>query len=249
MGQLKENLTILLAKNQISSLKSNIFSLSIPKQIAYRCGITFQLSAKEGELPQILAEKLYKSYQKQPNRDFHLIIQSDGYLDFSPYPTTLMTWLVKFPTHWQYIRENYTKIVDYQSYKKFNAFFCQYAYARCCSLQRLVTQEQAKLNNNIPWLFYLENSHSLETQEWELLQRLIFICDRINTASDKEVLKLLMALSSSFLSFERSCQILGEVNKKTPQVAQVRIELINYITIILQSLLTDWLQLEAPTHL
>lgn len=242
MEALKDCLRVLLAKEGIKPLTPNLFSLSTSKTIGYRCAIAFQLSAREGGSAQSWAKWL----SQQTYTNFNLIMQPDGNVDFLPTSIFLGRWLTEFGEHWQQISLNQTKVINYQSYQRFNPFFCQYAYARCCSLQQLVREEGGRLNHEqIPWLFFLENPTLSEKEDWELLQGLIFICDRFKMASDKEILKLTMALSESLLLFERYCQILGDLKRKKPELFQVRLALVADTAIILKSLVSDRLELEV----
>ncbi len=230
----------------------SLFRLPTIKSITYRCAIAFQLSPHS---PFPVAETIFRTLEQQSTirpdlcLNFTVKLLDPGWLDFTLCDRSLSIWLQSWPTF------SYPHgLSSAKSGNHDNLGILQYTYARCCALLRLGEQEKLiKLKNQQfnPYLWPLSTSQripwsSLILNEFErsLISQIITTIDRLVNESKVKEIKLAVALSESFLNFERSCRIFGEISRFNPQLSQVRLGLVAITQILLQGL---WLsQREQP---
>ncbi len=230
----------------------SLFRLPTIKSITYRCAIAFQLSPHS---PFSVAETIFNTLEQQSTIppdlcvSFTVKLLDPGWLDFTLCDRSLSIWLQSWPTFSYPHGLSSTKSRNHD-----NLGIVQYSYARCCALLRLGGQERLiKLKNKEfqPYLWPLLTpspipSFNLELNEIErsLISQLITTVDRLFNESKVNEIKLAVALSESFLNFERYCRIFWEISRHKPQLSQARLGLVAITQILLQGL---WLsQREQP---
>lgn len=231
----------------------SIYRLPKIDSIAYRCAIAFQLSPHS---PVSLAETIFNTLQQQPNLPkqtlsliFTLQLLDPGWLEFTLCDRSLFIWLQSWQ-EFSYPQKRFTL----ESTNHDNLWPIEYTYARCCSLLRLGEQEGLiKLEDQyfqscqwplstfqeIPWSKLILNQF-----ERSLISQILLTVDRLENESNSNEIKLGLALSQSFLMFERYCHIFGEPSQKHKQLSQARLGLVVITQILLQGL---WLsQIDQP---
>ncbi|MEL4895507.1 DALR anticodon-binding domain-containing protein [Crocosphaera sp. Alani8] len=243
-------------ENSCNFRKSNkqisLSRLPTNQSITYRCAIAFQLSP---HFTLSFAETIFNTI-KQPLKtpsdlclDFTLKLLDPGWLDFTLCDRSLFIWLQSWET-FPYPQQKYPS----KSKNHDNLWIIQYSYARCCALLRLGEQErliQLKNEQFKPYLWPLLTYQSiswsnLTLNEFErsLISQLLTTVDRLINQSNVNEIKLALALSESFLNFERYCRIFGEISQQKPQLSQARLGLVAITQTLLQGL---WLsQIEQP---
>ena len=133
-----------------------------------------------------------------------------------------------------------------------NFFPIQYTHARCCSLLRLGARAKIISNHDaiagVTWLDRDNRPYCNQEAEIYLLRQLFLITDSFA----KEELnwhKLGMDFSQTIMVFLAECRFLGAVSQETPEVAIARLGLIAICQYWLQRILTEKLNLPAPTDL
>lgn len=141
-------------------------------------------------------------------------------------------------------------------------FAAIHTYARCCSLLQLAAQENliqiaqtdlagVVLDQPIPWL---DADRKLRCQqpEWNLILQISDTMDYLaqpqGTAAQQS-LKVLHRLSQAFQTFHAACRIWGDVKLHELPIAQVRLGLTLITQRVLHILLTQKLNLDAPSCL
>ncbi|WP_336622311.1 DALR anticodon-binding domain-containing protein [Chlorogloeopsis sp. ULAP01] len=132
-------------------------------------------------------------------------------------------------------------------------FPIQYAHARCCSLMRLVQQEELFISTNvIPWLDTQQKLRFNHPAEFRLMNELVKVMDELECSSTEAGVKwekAALSLSQAFESFWCNCRIWGEVKTTSPELAQVRHGLIVATQWVLKFMLEDKLSAFAPSEL
>ncbi len=243
----RADLTNFLSNNNSISL----YRLPQTDSLTYRCAIAFQLSPHS---PLTLAEAIFNTLQPLNTKpdlclSFTVKLLDPGWLDFTLCDRSLSVWLQS----WSTFSYPYG-LSDSKSGKPDNLWLLQYTYARCCALLRLGEQERLiKLKNNEfkPYVWPLSTSQqiafsSLVLNQFErsLISQLITTVDRLVNDSHSNEIKLALALSQSFLDFERHCRIFGEISRHQTQLSQARLGLVAITQLLLQGL---WLsEIEQP---
>lgn len=139
----------------------------------------------------------------------------------------------------------------------------QHAHARCCSLLRLGMQEGLIQLVAFPrgwsiveppsWLgenLSLRCQHPSERQLiWQICQNLDEISLNGNFSEPERTLKQVSKLSQAFHRFYADCLIFNEVKVSNPELAQVRLGLVDLVRSLLHLLLEDSLGISAPPEL
>ncbi len=247
--------------------KNNPISLyRLPQidSITYRCAIAFQLSPHSSLSPLTLADTIFNTLQqplekaggllkKQENisLSFTITLLAPGWLDFTLCDRSLSIWLQSWP-RFSYPGKKFTP----KSRNLDNLWCLEYTHARCCSLLRLGEQEgliQLKNKQFKPYIWSLSTLpeitwFNLELNQFEpsLISQIITTVDRLVNESNPNEIKLALALSETFLTFERHCRIFGDISGQKHQLSQARLVLVAITQILLQGL---WLsQIEQPPH-
>ncbi|MDJ0599661.1 MAG: arginyl-tRNA synthetase [Crocosphaera sp.] len=268
--QLQQFLVTQLLKlntSDFTNFLNNNHSISIyrlPKidSITYRCAIAFQLSPHLSLSPVTVAQSIVRTIE-QPLKEaggllnkqkdlcltFTLKLLERGWLDFTLCDRSLFIWL-RCWQQFSYPGKRFTP----KSGNHNNLWCLEYTYARCCSLLRLGEQEGLiKLKKN-PFQFYQWSLSTLQEISWSslvlnefersLIAQIILTVDRLVNDSNSNEIKLAVALSESFLKFERYCRIFGETSRQNLQLSQARLGLVAITQILLQGL---WLsQIDQP---
>ncbi|MDX2216120.1 MAG: DALR anticodon-binding domain-containing protein [Oculatellaceae cyanobacterium bins.114] len=155
-----------------------------------------------------------------------------------------------------------------------SSFIIQYTHARCCSLLHLAHQAELieldnaqphwrqsvpliAVPNSLPWL---DAEHRLRFQqitEWQLITQCVVTLDRLAELASSDVVtlnravdfKLAMELSQTFQAFHAACPLLGEAQKASLELAQVRLGLISVTQGLLNLLLQEGIGVMAPVCL
>ncbi len=230
----------------------SLFRLPTIKSITYRCAIAFQLSPHS---PFSVAETIFNTLEQPLNTQsdsslsFTVKLLDPGWLDFTLCDRSLSIWLQSWPTFSYPHGLSSTKSGNHD-----NSGIVQYSYARCCALLRLGEQEgliELKNKEFKPYLWSLSTYQQIHWSnlilneiERSLISQIITTVDRLVNDSKVKEIKLAVALSDSFLNFERYCRIFGEISRNKPQLSQARLGLVAMTQILLQGL---WLsQTEQP---
>ncbi len=247
---LRNFLKKILEENQILSASPSLFLRTTPTGIIYRSAIAFQQGNSE-ITAQRWADDLIKSYLSKKSSPFILKSKSDGNLDCYPTVEILTDWLEQFSLDWLPWLISQQKTVNFLQFPQFNLFFCQYIHARCCSLRRLGenTKQFTATDQAISWLSTENELIITDPQEWALLRQWIHLSDRLSQASEGEILKLMTHLCESFWQFERYCRIFSDIRQEKKQISRIRLKMVAYTELILHGLLTQCLQVDAPTAL
>ncbi len=234
----------------------SLFRLPQIDSITYRCAIAFQLSRHSSLSPITLALGFFQTIPPQPlphsdhlYLNFTLKLLDSGWLEFTLCDRSLALWLQA----WQHLSYSYHKS-HLKSTNPDILWPMQYTYGRCCSLLQLGEQEKLiKLKNSnfmtdkpswsiltvIPW-----DNLQLNKIERGLIAQIMTTVDRLGKESNCNEMKLGLALSESFLNFERYCRIFGETSGHNCQLSQARLGLVAITQYLLQGL---WLsQIEQP---
>ncbi|EAZ92794.1 arginyl-tRNA synthetase [Crocosphaera chwakensis] len=232
------NFTNFLSNNNPIS----IYRLPKIDSISYRCAIAFQLSSYS---PLTLAETIFNTLQQQPNHSgalsFTVTLLDPGWLEFTLCDRRLSLWLQSWQS-FAYPRKRFTL----KSRNHDNLCPLEYTYARCCTLLRLGDKEGLiKLEKEIfePYQWPLSTSQpipwsSLVLNQFErsLISQIITTVDRLENKSNRDEIKLGLALSETFLSFERYCRIFGKISGHNSHLSQARLGLVAITQLLLQGL-------------
>ncbi|MGK7942265.1 MAG: arginyl-tRNA synthetase [Crocosphaera sp.] len=246
--QLSNLETVNLSHFTESNNPISLFRLPKIDSITYRCAIALQLSRHSSLSPITLALEFFNNIEPQPTPqqdtlylNFTLKLLHSGSLEFTLCDRSLALWLQS----WQYLPYPY-HISPLKSRNPDNLWPIEYTYSRCCSLLRLGEQEKLiKLKNsnfqtNQPsWsILTIITWENLELNEIErsLISQLITTVDSLGKESNNKTMKLGLALSQSFLNFERYCRIFGETSQRNPQLSQARLGLVAITQYLLQGI-------------
>lgn len=258
LTQLKNLDTANLSHFTESNRPISLFRLPTIDSITYRCAIAFQLSRHSSFSPITLALEFFNNIQPQPTShpdrlylNFTLKLLNSGFLEFTLCDRSLALWLQS----WQHLSYPHHNSVS-KSESPNNLWTIRYSYGRCCSLLRLGEQEKLiKLKNSyfqtdtpswsiltvIPW-----DNLELNEIERSLISQIITTVERLVNELKVNNMKLGLALSESFINFERYCRIFGETCQKNPRLSQARLGLVAMTQYLLKGL---WLsQFESSPH-
>ncbi|MDJ0508684.1 MAG: arginyl-tRNA synthetase [Crocosphaera sp.] len=246
--QLRNLETVNLSHFTESNNPISLFRLPKIDSITYRCAIALQLSRHSSLSPITLALEFFDNIQRQPTPqqdtlylNFNLKLLDSGSLEFTLCDRSLILWLQS----WQHLSYAYQKY-PIKSREPDNLWPIQYTYSRCCSLLRLGEQEKLiKIKNSnfqtnqtswsiltvIPW-----EKLELNQLERSLIAQIVATVDSLEKESNSSEMKLGLALSEAFLTFERFCRIFGSLSQTNPQLSQARLGLVAITQYLLQGL-------------
>ena len=247
------------------------FSKISPFEIVYRCAIVFPLAnywhIPPLNLAQILREFLLTKHvisKTSTTLVFKVQIVSPGWIDFYLSDNALAVWLEEVVS-WVSLEQRgrgAERRRSREAEEQEDLFGVQYAYARCCSLLRLGHQEKLiKIKHEylgweiieplaIDWLDDRGHCLLVHPTEKHLLIQLLMVVDELMTNSQKvSWQKLAHNLSKVFLEFWADCRIYGEVQQKTPALAQARLGLVALVQYFLAKILRDKLVISPMTEL
>ena len=131
-------------------------------------------------------------------------------------------------------------------------FSIQYLHARCCNLLSLGKREKLFISNNdAEYTSWLDTQNDLwlkEESEFVLLRQLFLVND-LYTAKSVDWQKIALNLSRITAVFLTECRFLGQIKQENPLQAIARLKLIALTQYWLKRLLTEKLNLAAPTSL
>ncbi|MEM8719204.1 MAG: DALR anticodon-binding domain-containing protein [Cyanobacteria bacterium P01_G01_bin.39] len=266
---------ISLVKSQLLSVNSleNINQLQgqskfIP--IVYGCPFG-RILASESQLSlQIIVTNLGTLLQSKQNifiteseLKLSVVLLDSGWLNFYLDSKTLVVWLNKLLNQIQVKQRSLDVINVHNNISTARLLSVQYIHARCCSLLRLGAREKLiTLQDNlaqsevlwqspvaISWLDQEQNLWLSELSEYDLLRQLLFVTDIFTNTVEQDWTEIAMCLSKATAIFFAECRFLGEIKQKYPAKAIARLGLIAIVQYWLELILTEKLNLPAPTHL
>ncbi|MGD2183092.1 hypothetical protein [Lusitaniella coriacea] len=232
--------------------------------VCYRCAIALGLARHYRLSAMEIACQLRDAIAAQSVEfQFAVRVEASGWMEFHLRDRAIALWLE------QLFAQHQTEQFDSGEKQEISAnlFPIQYAHSRCCSLLRLANREGAILLDrpqeysppwiwldpiSIPWLKGEDTLRFEQAVEWQPISRFLAIADAIASetkTSPTQWLKLATDLSNAILEFERSCRIFGDVRRKNPELAQVRLGLVAIAQFLLGWLLQQKLGIAAPVEL
>ena len=261
------NSKIALLHPSIESISSNpdkhqiLLSLQLKPIIVYTSSLALFLASYTNKTSRIVAEELVEllilsmddtSYQL--NLNLYIKVNKLGVIYFCLDSQSIAIWLEKSLTlSNQKTADDLPISLPQSTFGDRDALFpVQYVHARCCDLLSLGKKEKIlTLENNTGYKSWLDIQHNLwlnEEPEIFLLRQLFLIND-LYTAKLVDWQKHALNLSHIAAVFLAECRFLGEINQKTPQKAIARLKLIAITQHWLKRMLTEKLNLAAPTSL
>lgn len=243
------------------SLDNTLYRLKHSNGLIYRWNIALRMEKQSDLPPMDLAlslSSLLSSNILSPDKDsqgtiqFTVTVTEPGWLDFYLGDCFLAIWLDYLTLALQ--GSTTATSQPLQKRKNFNPFPLQYAHGRCCSLLRSATEQGLiKLKSDhcspsrwqwleptpTPWLDNNKQWQLVENQDKNLLYQLIDTTDLLFRNSSENWYQITKNLSQAFLEVEAQSRIFGEVQRKTPLLAQGRLGLIWLTQILLYRLLTE----------
>ena len=236
------------------------------QSIVYRCAIAFPLGNYWHLSPLTVAQNLQEfllitnvTSTTKPILGFKVRVVSPGWIDFHLSDRSLAVWLEELV---DWVSQDGENRGDGGDRGDENLFVIQYAHARCCSLLRLGHQEKLikiKYNYSVweivkPIKFAWVDTKDIfwfkhPTEKSLLIQLLIVVEELITNSQKVNWVKLAGNLSEAFLDFWAECRIYGEVNQKTPKLAQARLGLVALVQYFLYRILRDKLDVSPLTKL
>lgn len=226
---------------------------------AYRSSIALQLGAESPQFRQDVAYQVVQFFQSSPFnssetniekillRNLTVSTSEAAQLEFEFEDFATAVWLQ-------------TVLQDACSPRDFNSafslsrplsensqiFFCQYSYARCSALLRLVNPSDL-ISQTISKSaeIWLRESKLLLNQERSLAAQIVTTLDQWE---DGTALKTAIALSQTFQTFYQTCQIV-KYDRIDRQIAQCRLALVMITHWLLKQLLEQGLGVLAPETL
>lgn len=192
-----------------------------------------------------------------------MVLLDSGWLNFYLDSKTLVVWLNKLLNQIQVKQRSLDVINVHNNISTARLLSVQYIHARCCSLLRLGAREKLiTLQDNlaqsevlwqspvaISWLDQEQNLWLSELSEYDLLRQLLFVTDIFTNTVEQDWTEIAMCLSKATTIFFAECRFLGEIKQKYPAKAIARLGLIAIVQYWLELILTEKLNLPAPTHL
>ncbi len=225
----------------------------------YRSSIALQLGARSPQFRQQVAYQVVQFFQAPPfnslEGDIEKALLSNltvsapetGQLEFEFGDLAIAVWL-------QTVLQNSSSPRDFNSAFSLNRalsensqiFFCQYSYARCTALLRLINQPDfigQTIDSGAE--LWLRNHKLLLSQERSLVAQIITTLDQWE---DGAALETAIALSQTFQTFYQTCQIV-KYDCIDRQIAQCRLALVMITHWLLKQLLEQGLGVLAPETL
>ncbi|NDJ19861.1 DALR anticodon-binding domain-containing protein [Myxacorys almedinensis] len=230
----------------------------------YRSAIALKLGARSNNLGLEIAEQLAGLLGRKDTiipemddlaesvlRDLTVTVISPGILEFNFSDRAIAVWLQCLiampPNEEHYTFPEATVRHPELTLSSSDLFFCQFAYARCCSLLRLATQTKVDALDSIAWLSDHQRLLLQDLAERELIAQAIAVTDGLSEGSDP--LKMALSLSQAFATFERSCRIFGDRAQTNRHLSHCRLGLVMITQRLLRSLLQQELGIYAPSEL
>lgn len=238
-----------------------VFFSSQSKTIVYASSIILVIAACLKKAPQIILEEwedLWNFPAKNINATsylkFHISLQQSGWVYFYLSEKSIAIYLKRSLNSFNLK----TTITLHLAYSKGfirgtkDLFSLQYVHARCCSLLRLGVREKIIPNydalTSLNWLDSGDRLYCQEEAEIYLLRQLFLITDSF-TQEAVNWEKLASNFSQTIMVFVAECRFLEAVRQKNPEVALARLGLIALCQYWLQRILTEKLNLPAPTEI
>ncbi|MBD2079632.1 DALR anticodon-binding domain-containing protein [Leptolyngbya sp. FACHB-17] len=236
--------------------------LSVPKQVRnqtaialYRSSIALQFGAGSIQTTQQVAGQIIDFFLSSPFdsakteiekkllRDLTVRATEAGQLEFEFGAIAISAWLQVVLRHCssQGLEWQSNAVPDQTLSKNPEVFFCQYSYARCAALLRLV-DSQVLISQEAIWL---RDGKLLLQQERSLTAQIVTTLD---TWEEATVLKSAIALSQAFQAFYPHCQIV-KYDTVDCEIAQCRLALVMITHWLLKQLLEQGLGVLAPETL
>lgn len=283
-SKLKDSLSIYTCCNKIAHTTDIDIPLSQGreyKRISYISGIAQKLSKYENLPPIEIARGLFSHLSRKDDKNFIIQIVSPCWIHLEASHTFLAAWLESLivTNGEKQTDERDEEVIGDISLPALEAppasatphFAVQYAYARCCSLMRLASQEgliklrETNLNineglpqdippnilspNAISWLDSGEKLRFIHPASYYLIHELVRVVDQLEYSCSSNAVsweKAALNLSRAFESFWCKCRIFDEVKTTAPELAQARIGLVMATQSVLKFLLEEKLDIVAP---
>jgi arginyl-tRNA synthetase len=219
------------------------------KRVLYITGIALRLSKYENLPAMEIAEVIASHLSIESDDVFRIQIISPGWIHVELAHPVLAAWLQRLVSLGR--EEGGTKKENVSL--SCSLFPVQYAHARCCSLMRLVQQEELFISADvIPWLNREQKLRLNHPAEFRLINELVQIMDELEYSSADALVKWEkagLAVSQAFENFWCNCRIWSEVKTTSPELAQARYGLILATQWVLKFLLEEKLGAFAPVEL
>ncbi|PSF37977.1 hypothetical protein C7H19_08375 [Aphanothece hegewaldii CCALA 016] len=244
---LEQYLLINLSSFNINSL--SFYLIHSELGIIYQCSIALKLAKGNLKLAQEINHKIIYNclvLEAKYQLEIEVFCNNYGLLEFLIKYSEINQWLQKLP---ELFLANYPLSLFNQHPTDINdeIFLIQYAHARCCSLLRLghldhLIQLKTLDFHQLTWFWLSPNlvifNHIIwqQAEEQELIAQIIKVIDgkdRVNS------IKIASDLSNTFLKFEQSCRIWGEVKRQDLTLAQARLGMIAIVQLLLRFGLTE----------
>jgi hypothetical protein len=213
------------------------------KQIFYQSAIALALSNYYELQSKNIAQQLIL-IGFQHHQQFKVKVTTSGMIEFYPQDHLLADYLITLPQHSYLAR--FSEVITNLNQEENIAF--QYLYNRCGQLLNLghETKLIQLVNPQEETTFYqwqkpqflpLMQQDQLifnHPAEIELIEKLIMIIDLLDQPQKFNLSKVGRSLGTSFLNFERKCQIWGDVAKYHQKLSQARLGLIAITQFLLQ---------------
>ncbi|MBD1842000.1 hypothetical protein H6F89_00950 [Cyanobacteria bacterium FACHB-63] len=236
--------------------------LSVPKQVRnqtaialYHSSIALQIGAGSTQITQQIAGQIIDFFRSSPFdsakaeiekrllRNLTVRATEAGQLEFEFGAIAISAWLQVVLQHCSsQALERQSNAASAQTLSKNpEIFFCQYSYARCAALLRLV-DSQPLISQETIWL---RDGKLLLHQERSLTAQIVTTLD---TWEEAAALKSAIALSQAFQAFYQNCQIV-KYDTIDREIAQCRLALVMITHWLLKQLLEQGLGVLAPETL
>ncbi|MEM7591538.1 MAG: hypothetical protein AAF383_08455 [Cyanobacteria bacterium P01_A01_bin.83] len=265
---------ISLVKPQLLSVNSlsGINQLQEQSQfipLVYGCPFGLILASESQLSLQIVVENLATLLQSQQNiitaksgLKLSVALLDSGWVNVYLDAVILAAWLNKLFNQVQAKQRSPEVINAHNNTSTAKLLSVQYIHARCCSLLRLGAREKLiTLQDNlaqsevpqqtslfISWLDQEQNLLLSELSEYDLLRQLLLVTDMLKSI-EQDWRGIALCLTQATAIFFAECRFLGEIKQKSPAKAIARLGLIAIVQYWLELILTEKLNLPAPTHL
>ncbi|HTL88571.1 MAG TPA: DALR anticodon-binding domain-containing protein [Leptolyngbya sp.] len=219
---------------------------------AYRSAIAIQLAAESTQshtefVYQVVqffqisvSNSLENEIEKALLRNLTVSSTETGQLEFEFEDGAIALWL---QTVLQGCHFSQHFLPDAKLSENSQIFYCQYHFARCSALLRLV--DLPKVTGQTVEVAWLRDGKLLLKQERSLVAQIITTLDHWE---ERSALQLAIALAQAFEIFYRKCQIV-KYNTVDPELAQCRLGLVMITHWLLKQLLEQGMGVLAPETL
>ncbi|MBW4440248.1 MAG: hypothetical protein KME10_03220 [Plectolyngbya sp. WJT66-NPBG17] len=225
----------------------------------YQSSITLQLGAKSTQTRKDIAYQVAQFFQTSPFnpsegdiekillRDLTVSASEAGQLRFEFGDLAIAHWLQMVLRNSPLVRDSNSAFrLSGELSENSQIFFCQYSYARCAAILRLINpSDHTDQTVEIGAVLWLRNGNLLLNQERSLVAQIVRTLDEWE---DGTALKSAIALSQAFQTFYQTCQIVkyDEIDRS---IAQCRLALVMITHWLLRQLLEQGLSVLAPETL